>query len=263
MTHLRRNWRLIVVVAVLAVASGLHWGLSDRGQALADPEPPGDYDPVTSAQRDGILSAMEEVGLDRDAVVALNVSSEQAETMVSAARTWWEQNGDTLAGLKATVHQRQAELRAVRLAIRMGPAEAGQDQTLSTAISNLLTARAAYQTALNPLRSAVATGLSESQEAAWASVERGHSERMPIRLLDLSSDQRVAVGNAWRDYRLAYAGAATAQARAAAATAWETALAATLTDGQEDVVDAYLGYWVASSEAVSEALDTVLAVEDA
>ena len=168
-----------------------------------------------------------------------------------------------MASAQATIAVKTAQVRALRAAIRMGPAQEGQDDQLATAIAELLAARAAHQTALDPLRTAVRAELSESQRAAWASVEKGHGDRMPIRLLDLDAAQRLAVGNAWRVYRLSYAVASTAQEREAAVSVWHTALASITTQAQEGVMDAYAGYYVASSEAVAEALATVLPTSEA
>jgi len=263
MQHLKRNWRIMTVVALLITGGGLWLGLGVHGRAVADPEPPESYDELSQAQRDAILGVMEDVALDRDALVALNLTGEQAEDLVAATRQWCSESATTLANLRATTAGRTSELRALRAAIRMGPAQAGQDEALATAIADLLAARAAYRTALGSLRTGVAADLSETQEAAWASVERGHSQRMPIRLLDLGSEQRLAISGACRAYRLAYAAATSDQDRQTARSTWAAARASILTEAQEDLVDAYLGYWVASSETVAEALDTVLPLADA
>jgi len=263
MQHLKRNWRIITVVALLITGGGLWLGIGVHGRAVADPEPPGGYGELSQVERDATLGVMEDVALDRDALVALNLTGEQAEDLAAATREWCSESATTLATLRATIGARTSELRALRAAIRMGPAQAGQEEALATAIADLLAARAAYHTALGSLRTAVAAELSETQEAAWASVERGHSQRMPIRLLDLSSEQRLAISGAWRAYRLAYAAATSDEERQTARSTWASAQASILTEAQQDVVEAYLGYWVASSEAVAEALDTVLPLADA
>ena len=161
----------------------------------------------------------------------------------------------------ATIDEKVLAVRQIERAIRMGPRELGQDEALAIARQDLGQARTAYATVLEPLEGSTNTLLSDSQQAAWAAIQSGHGQSMPIRMLALSDEQRLDVGRAWRHYRWQQGAASTAEQRAAAVNAWETALGQILSVDQENVVNAYHGYYADASGAVAGAFDTVLAVD--
>jgi hypothetical protein len=103
--------------------------------------------------------------------------------------------------------------------------------------------------------------LSETQRATWAAIRVGHRHTMPIRLLNLTDEQRLAVSDARQHYERQHAAASNESERNAAITAWQNALDSILTGDQRSVVQAYYGYFAGSSTAVADALDTVLRVQ--
>lgn len=260
MRRLRQHWRIMAAVClVLAVGGSLWWRSVPFGTALAE-DPPG-YDPISEYQRDAVMTLLGDVGLDRDALIALNPSSSQAESVLSTIRTWQENNQTTLANLKTTRDRKVTALRQIEKAIRTGPADPSHESQLALARQDLATAKAAYRSALGSLENSVLSLLSDSQKATWTAIKSGHGQTMPIRMLALSDAQRLAVSKAYRDYRRKRAAAATAEQRQAAQTTWESALDQILTTDQKNVVAAYYSNYATASGAAANAFDTVLAVE--
>ena len=260
MKNMQRHWRLMTVMVVAAGISLTAWWRHGgaEGAAAMLQNPP--YESVTEVQRDAVLSLMADVALDRDSLVALNMTSVQAESVLDTARTWRETNGATIDTLLDTVDQKALAVRGLLRQIRTGPFEQGKDQELSLARQELATARAAYGSALAPLVVSVDADLSPSQESTRDAIETGHGRRMPIRMLDLTDTQRVDLGKAWRDYRRTHAAARTAQARSDSVAAYVARLAAILPQDRRNVMDGYNAYFASSSVIVKDAMDLVLPV---
>jgi hypothetical protein len=263
MKQLKRNWKLLAGVFGLVSISGAVWWLNGSASVVvAQAGPPPEYAPVTDAQRDAMLAVLEDVSLDRDALVGLNVSAEQAVDLLAGTRQWFEANRSRLAALNATIGEKRVEVRRLEKAIRVGPREVGQDDDLASARQQLAAARRTYRQALGPLKSALAAEMSPTQRATWQVIERGWGRQMPIRMLALTSQQRHDYARALRRLRLQYAAADTAEARAAAQAAWEQALADILTDSDRQIIAAYEQYAPDAADAVANATNTVMPAEN-
>ncbi len=262
MKHLQRHWRMVSVCLCVTLLGGglLWWMVRDSSTALAYQDQPG-YEPLDVVQRDAVLALFDDVALDRDALIALNVSANQAEILVAAARSWQETNATAVAEDQAAIDEARTAVRQVRLAIAMGPYDEANDAALAVARQQLATAEAAYATLLGGLKTSLAADCSESQDAAWSAIEDGLGSSMPIRMLALSDQQRLDLSGARRRYRLQYASAGTAAQRSQAAAAWEQALGQILTQDQQTIMDSHNSYYADSSAAVALALETVLPVE--
>ncbi len=261
MKHLQRHWRMFSVCFCVTLLGGglLWWTVRDSSTALAQ-DPPG-YEPLDVVQRDAVLALLDDVALDRDALIALNVSANQAGTLVAAARSWQETNAAAVAEDQAAINEARTAVREVRLAIAMGPYEEANDVALATALQQLASAEAAYATLLGGLKTSLAADCSESQQAAWSAIENGLGSSMPIRMLALSDQQRLDLSGARRRYRLQYASAGTTAQRSQAVADWEQAQGQILTQDQHTVMDSHNSYYADSSAAVALALETVLPIE--
>ena len=122
MKHIRQHWRItLIAVWGIVISGGVSWWLSGNNVVMADPP---DYTPVTETERDTILGVARHIGLDRATLSALNVTDEQAESVVSAVRDWHEDNAASLAALQATIDQRLLSLRRLKKAINRVPGRA-------------------------------------------------------------------------------------------------------------------------------------------
>lgn len=258
MAILQRHWRLATALSIFVVLAAT-WGVvSLRNQTvLAGPEEPV---PLTEMSADAIRLLLEDVALDREALIGLNVTSQQAESVLTTVRDWYQRNAAQLASLQADIADAAAALQTIEQAIAMGPAQEGQQQDLANARATLHEAHQDYASALSPLRGDVAEVLSKSQNQTWAAIEASYGSNMPLRLIALSSQQRLDLGRAQRHYQWQLAAATTPQDRSAAVAAWQSALNSILSSEQGQVLDAFHKYQAASSQAVSAAFDSVLAV---
>lgn len=258
MKQLQRHWRLVTVgFCVALLGTGLlTWQNGDVGVALAYPE--GDYDPIEDPQRDAVLGLLDHAALDRDALIALNVTALQAESLLAGTRTWQAANAAALAAQQASIDQARAQVRQLRGTIAMGPYQEGNDTALATAVQQYLAAQAAYMDLLGPLKTALQADLSESQVATWNAIAAGHGQSQPIRMLAFSDAQRLDFSRARRQYRRQFAAASTDEERSEAVAAWTQAQAQILTQDQETVVSAFYSYHAESSAAVGLALAIVL-----
>jgi hypothetical protein len=188
MKTLRRNGVTIGIVFSLALLGSLWWR-ANTTRAVAIQEEPAPA--LTQVQRDAILKILNDVALDFDALVALNVDAEQAESVLSTTVTWQANNAGTMAGKQADIDAALTEVRTLEKAIAMGPPQEGQEADLATAVAELMTARAAYTTALSSLKSSVNQILSESQRTTWTAIQTGHDSTMPMRMLALSDESKL------------------------------------------------------------------------
>lgn len=257
-TLVKKHWRLMSIVALVFVCSAtLTWHLMSERAALALQQAP---QSLTDVQYNAVLHLLDDIKLDRDALVALNVSGSQASSVLSTVRGWYETNASTLQSLQNDINSKTRAVYDIEETIAMGPYDAANDVQLATARQDLANAKAAYQTALVPLKASVSTTLSVSQQTTWTAIQSGHGDSMPIRMLALNDTQRVFVGKAWRRYRYSYAAAATPEAQAAATAAWQTELNQILTTEQQTIVNNYNSNYDAASGVVANAWNTELVV---
>ncbi|MCH8854213.1 MAG: hypothetical protein IID41_16415 [Planctomycetes bacterium] len=250
-----------VCFCVTLLGGGLLWWMArDSSTALAYQNPPG-YEPVDVVQHDAILALLDDVALDRDALIALNVSANQAMALVAAARSWQVANAAAVAEDQTAIDEARTAVREARLAIAMGPYDEADNAALASALQQLAAAEAAYVALLGGLQTALAADCSESQQAAWSAIENGLGSSMPIRMLALSDQQRLDLSGARRRYRLQYASAGTTAERSQAVAAWEQAQGQILTQDQQTIMASHNSYYADSSAAVAQALDTVLPIE--
>lgn len=262
MKKLQQHWRGMAVLAVILVLAGsMVWRDWGGGPALAAEGGEG-YDPISQGDHDAIVALLDYVSLDQDSLIALNVSGQQAEDLLAAARTWYQNNHATLATRQATIDTKLHALRELKREIALGPYDPSHAQGLALARQELATARAAFRTTVTPAQAGLGEEMSQSQLATWTAIQSGHGQRMPIRMLALSDDQRLALSRAQRSYEWRHAAATTAEERSAALSTWETALEDILTQDQETIVASYYSNYADASEAVTEAFGTVLPVTD-
>lgn len=267
MAKLERNWRwlsgigLVVIVAVCA----WQWRSAHARTAMMMLDDVGGgnqgYTPLTQLTHDAIASLMADVSLDREALIALNPSANQAESILSAVRTWQGSNASTVASNNQTIAQKMTAVRIAEKAIAMGPYNENNASNLATARQDLLTAQAAYRSTLSGLESTVSNLLSQSQQATWAAIKTGWGQRMPIRMLALTDEQRMAVSDAHQRYERQYSAASDDSGRSTAVSTYQTALDSILNADQKTAMQGYGTNYASASSAVNGAFDTVLAVQ--
>lgn len=260
MKRLQRHWRLATVVVFALGAGAWVWRSAEARMVVEVSEQRVIYTPLSPIQRDAIMNLLAEVSLDRDALVGLNLSTSQAESVVAAVRSWYLSNLETLTGLDQTAQQKRAAVYDLEKAQAMGPADAQRDAQLALARQDFQTVKASYRSGLSSLESTVSNLLSETQRSIWAAIKVGHGRTMPIRLLSLTDAQRLAIGDAMQRYERQHAAASDETARGSARTTWESAKDSILTVDQRNVIQAYQSNFAAASQSAATALDTVLAV---
>lgn len=255
MNHLKRNWKLFAVTCALIVTTGAWWWMGTSATAQA-PEPL--FSQVTEQDRDELSSILTHVDLDLSALAALNISDQQAIDVMSTARTWWESNGSALDSLASTVATKRAALEDLEKSRRLGGQGASSVEDVDTARADLATANAAYDAAFKPLRAVLSAQLSGTQISTWRTLANGWGRQLPVRMLDLTAQQRHDYAKAKRVYRLQMAAASDAQSRNDALARFQQSLAVILTPDNQAVLDSYMGYIADSSQAVQNAMDTVM-----
>ncbi len=265
MKNLRYHWRIVTMLVVIVVGTGaFFWHRAEAKMSffLFAMQEGGTYTPLNAVQRDAIIGSLNEVALDRDALVALNLSTSQAETVVSTARTWQQNNQSTLSSQMTTIHQKRHAVREIEKAIAMGPFDANRETQLATARQELKDAQAAYRTTLTSLESTVNTGLSAAQQATWVAIKSGWGQQMPIRMLDLTDEQRLAVSDAHHRYQRQHSGASNDSERSTAVTTWTSALDSILTANQRTLMQSYNSNYANASAAAASAYATVLPLQE-
>ena len=259
MAKLRSHWRTAAVVTVALMSTGtLLWrGATMRtAWGLQGPEP------LSLADHGGIIGVLKYVSLDRDALVALNLSNQQAEDVLTTVRNWWDSNKSALETKQQAIWAKERAVRNVQDAITAGPLEEGREAALASALAELATARANYDDTFDGLRTSINNLLSVSQQTTWSAIQSGFGERMPLRMLALTDAQRLDVSKAVQRFRYQRAAAASAQARSAVVSTYESHLEQILTQDQKNVLAAYESNYASASAAVVEAFEAVLALEE-
>jgi len=251
MKVLRRNWMTLATVFSLVLLASVWWRASSLHAVVAIAP---DYVPMSAVERDAVLKVLSDAALDTDALVALNLSTLQAESVLSTARTWQSNNAGTLTTHQATIDAAIADVRSQEKSIAAGPAQEGQDAALAAAVTSLVTAKADYSAALAPLQSSIAAVLSASQNITWTAIKTGHGQAMPLRMLALSDSQRIALEGQWQEFQCERTGSDAE----AAATEWQADANEVLAVDQETVVTSYASTFAASSQVVSDAVALVL-----
>lgn len=265
MKTLQSHWRLLTVTTLSVLLAGVFlWRAAEARMIMMaavfeDPPAP---TPLTSLEKDAVVQLLAATHLDRDALIALDVDEEQAESILNTVRTWHSQNQSTLTTLQSSVHESAATVYGLEKAVRLGPYDAENATALASARQSLSQAQAAYDGAIESLADEVRGELTESQRAIWGAVRTGFGTQMPIRMLDLDDGQRLAVSDAWHRYRRQQAAAADAQEQAAALSAWQSAQDEILTGEQKTAVQNYHSRYASASAVVAAAFDQVLVVEN-
>jgi len=265
MRVLKRHWRVSTVVALaIVLATAWIWQNASARMAMLvmDPDPPPNYEPLDRTTADRIRGVLEQIKLDRDALIALNPSAAQAEDILAEVRSWQASNAATLASLKNTIDEKVHAVRVLEKAIRMGTAGENAQERLALAVTDRTNANAAYDNAFSSLRTSINNLLSGSQQATWTAIQTGHGQHMPIRMLALSDAQRIAVSKAKRTYERRRAAASNSEARTAALNTWNNDLDSILTNDQKTVVTSFYSNYGSASANVGTAIDTVLPVEE-
>lgn len=267
MQRIRKHWRLSVGLMLLVVVSvSALLRVADArmmfAAAMLQGEPQPTYTPVTQFEYDQVKKLLAESSLDREALIALNLSAQQAESVLDTVRDWRSENASTLGTLEDTVHQKTTAVYLLEKSIRSGPFNENNETALAAARSELAEAKSAYHTALSSLKTSVNNILTESQRATWTAIQSGHGQQMPIRMLALTDTQRLSVSDAWHRYRRQHAAAATQEERSAAVTTWQASLDQVLTTEQKNVVSSFNSNYNTASAAVNGAFTLVLATSE-
>lgn len=239
-------------VALGLTLAGLAFVLLAVGSAWGDDPPPS---PVAEAQQGRILEFLGDVGLDHSALAALNLSAEQAEDVVSTARTWYFANEQTLNTARGAMASASWNLADARKDIRTGE---GSQESVAQAQSALNEAKSDLDDLRAGLRTAVAAECTASQRALWATLEANKGRPMPFRLLALSAEKAQQLGEARKQLRSNLARAGTAEQRQLARATWRTEVTNTLSAADRTMLSAYRSYIAASTANLAAAIEAVL-----
>lgn len=262
MAYLKRQWKPLTVATVLLVALAGAWLYrSSASGAAAVPAKPlfvQSYSPPTDVERSQVETLLENLSLDRDALIALNLSDEQAEDVLDAVRTFNANTRETLDARLAALAAAREDLWALQKAVRNGTAGEDPQGQFADAVADVASAQAEYNGTLDSLRTTVNSELSQSQQAAWTSIQSGWGQSMPLRMLALDGEQRSDLAAAQARFEHALAQAENDEERSTAVTAWEEALEERLTQDQKTVCTSYIENYVAASQHVAAAFETVM-----
>ena len=268
MKHIKKNWQVVVVSFVLVfVAGSMWWHVSTNSTAIAQVQEPSEYPSVTPYEKEAVFNTLDQIHLDREALIALNVNDTQAENILSTTRTWLATNQTNLSVAKTAIDEKAAEVRYWLKAIRTNSDAANASLRLAQAKTELNAAKAAYEGQLSPLRSMMTAQMSETQIATWAAIENGWDKGMPLRMLNLTTQQKQALGKIMRHDRLLYAqavgaGSQTELMAQAQSAATVDPLASILGDNNQQIMNAYAEYAEQAAEALANAEETVLPISE-
>lgn len=214
---------------------------------------PPNYSNVEEPVRNAILDLLNRIGLDHEALVALNLSAAQAESIVGQARSWYETHGANWTAAVASHAVARNDWMDARLA-----KDRGEEVDIESAMSNLANADAQLATLLQSVRSSIEVHLSSSQLTLWTLLQTNSGTPMPFRILSLSVDQQRDIRSHRQLFLSSVAVAADDNAHVQAESNWNSALSTILSDDEESMVAAYTGYRDASGANVKNAIDLVL-----
>lgn len=258
----RRNWPAVLILAcagVLVLSLALPHAFQPSSVVQAtEPSAERTFMPLAAEDYGALRNLRDELGLDNDALIALNLTPEATEQILAAMRGWYEQNKATLQAHDVTVGQKALALRKIEAKIRMGPRDEAVLASRPPAVQEVNAARSARQAFLEGLVTAVGAQLTSKQAAAVATLRANRNEPMPYRQLALTDQQKTALRTARRRYAGRSATAQDAQSRESAIAAWNEQLATILTSTQQRTLAAFAEYAPAAAERVLAAEHKVL-----
>lgn len=261
-----KYYPVMVGVFLLAVIGGggwLLWSGPTVNTSLAQESPPATtYEPLDAVSASRVSRFRADLGLDDDALVGLNLSATQIEQALDQCRTAAVTLHAEIHALRVVIGGKESALRNARRRIRIGPRDDALIASLPALQQDIATAKAAYQTYLDTIRTQVAAAFTATQAARWPVFRANAGERMPERMLSLSDGDRQALHRARRHYRLRLAQAADAGTREAAKTTYDTERSTILGTNNLQIIADYATNAPAASERVVEQVQKVLAVED-
>lgn len=254
MAHIRKHWQgSSLTVLIFSLLGIVWWKAGTSPTASADP-----VVPMTDAQRNFVERVLAEVSLDRDALVALNPTQPSAESWLGTVKTWALANQSTIATLSATVDEKTHAVYQIEKAIAIGPYNESHASQLTGARSDLASAKTSYRNGFGSLETSVSQALSAEQRATWTAIKTGHGQDMPYRMLTLSDEQRVSLGDAIRRYKARRAGAPDEAELNAATTEWNNALGQILSAEQLTAITSYQSFLHAAANNVANAWNQTL-----
>lgn len=248
---------MTLTLGLLAASSSWHARATPCPAAVATMRWPS-YEEVAPEDRSTMLALLGEVGLDPTVLGALNVDREQADVLLLTLRSWVESHAQALAQSTTAVAQARAALRSAERQWRMGGGNGEALLDLEQAKASLQTAVAARRQLFAELFDELAEPLSQSQRVMVNVLNDGRAWSMPLGGLQLTSEQEGAIATAKRALRAALAAAMSSQERAAARSAWETAVSDALTTENEQIVAAYFETVAAAASNVTAAIEQVM-----
>jgi hypothetical protein len=258
----RRNWPAVLVMAcaVLLALSLVMPHVFQRATVaqVTDTQTKSPTYTVQSPEDyDGLRNLRYELGLDNDALSALNPTADTAEQVLAALRNWYEQNQSALHAQNLAVGQKTAALQSLERQIRIGPRDEAVLAARPKAVQELEAARAQRQKFLEGGVAAVRAGLSADNQTALATLRANQGEALPYRLLALTAAQKTALQNARREHELGSTAAADAQSRQTSDRTWNQQLATILSAAQQQTLASYTQYASAAAERVLAAQQKV------
>jgi len=226
--------------------------------ARADERP---SQPVNEATFDRIGQLRAKLGVDDEALVAMNVSQQQALDILTACRQWCETNSATCRQRELEVVHAQRALRETQRRIRVGPRDQEVIQSLRQRQADLDRARSSYDAYLgDSLGAAIDRLLTAEQRALRPVLAANPDERMPYRAMTLTDEQSRALKTAYRRYRHAIRKAAGAEARQQARQRLDASLERILTYEQQTFAQSWRENTASASARVQEAVHEALPV---
>ncbi|HNO77038.1 MAG TPA: hypothetical protein PKN33_03175 [Phycisphaerae bacterium] len=260
MSQLKQNWK-VLTLAVLSCATAvfgwsfLHFGTMSTAQVG---EGGGE---LTVVDKSDIQTLLATIDLDRDCMAALNPSAQQASDLMGAVVNWWATDGATWKGLNANAaHQRNA-VRQLERAAKMGTADGHHEEDLATARAALASANSAAKSHENSLRSTLASLMSDTQQSTWSVIQHGWGGNMPVRMLELSHQQRQDYARGLRHHELAMAAAQSQDERNTLEAAWVETVNTILTPDNRQVITDWETNAAEAYAAVNDAMASAFGSE--
>ena len=151
--------------------------------------------------------ALGRVGLDAEPLAAAGVSAQQAQAVVSAARSYLAEHLEDITQANTELGAATAQVENLERVVRSGLATQQQLQGLATARATLATATAACDAALNALFAAAAQGLSAGQRATIGHIRaaRAGGWDLPVKYQTVTREEAgwVALRDALSHERIA------------------------------------------------------------
>jgi hypothetical protein len=263
MATLRRNWRaftLLVFIGLLGVPILIPRFFSQHPTAAEEPAPEGttSYTALAPVDQDALRNLRMEVGLDPDALIALNVTAEQAEQVLAALRSWYETHQAQLHTLDVAVTDKEVGLYRVDKMMRTGPALPDAQTARARAVQELAAARNQRTAFIQAAATAATAGLSTEQQALLVTLQANRGQPLPYRLIVMTAEQKQAFQTARRHYERQVAQARDADTLQTLASAWNTRLAGILDTNQQERITSLAQYGEQASELVLAAQQKVL-----